>query len=81
MSLQTLTTKRVKAIKVKKMSKDEQSYGSLDSCATHNVREIKKEEDYQSLIPIEVEVVKFDSKVHSTPERAKMTRTKILLCP
>ena len=34
----------------------------LDSGATHNAREIKKDEDYQGLFPIEVEVA-FDSEV------------------
>ena len=43
-SLQTLNTNRVKAIKVKKMTKEEKRYGLLDPGATHNVRKIKKEE-------------------------------------
>ena len=34
----------------------------LDSGATHNVRAIRKGEDYQSLVPIEVQVA-FDSEV------------------
>ena len=50
-SLQTLTTNRVKTIRAKKLSKDEQRYGLLDSGATRAVREIKKEEVCQSLIP------------------------------
>ena len=60
--MQTLSTGKVKAIKVKKLSTDEQRYGLLDSGATHNVREVKREEDYQSLIPIKVEVA-FESRV------------------
>ena len=36
--------------------------GLLDSGATHNAREIRKDEDYQSLVPIEVQVA-FDSEV------------------
>ena len=34
----------------------------LDSGATHNVREVKKKENYKGLVPIEVEVA-FDSEV------------------
>ena len=37
-------------------------YGLLDSGATHNVRAIRSDEDYESLVPIEVQVA-FDSEV------------------
>ena len=44
------------------MSKTEEMYGLIDSGATHNVRELKENEDYRGLFPIEVEVA-FNSEV------------------
>ena len=44
------------------MSKTERRYGLVDSGATHNVRELKVNEDYRGLFPIEVEVA-FNSEV------------------
>ena len=52
----------VKAIKIRKIRKDQKRFGLLDSGATNNVREAKKKENYKGLIPIEVEVA-FDSEV------------------
>ena len=47
---------KAKMIKVKKVKKDERRFGLLDSGATNNVREMKKDEKMSELIPIEVEV-------------------------
>ena len=52
----------MKAIKIRKICKDDKRFGLLDSGATNNVREVKKKENYKGLIPIEVEVA-FDSEV------------------
>ena len=54
----------VKMIKIKKVEKKEKKHGLLDSGATHNVRAIKKDENYADLLPIEVEVA-FDSEIKS----------------
>ena len=56
---------KVKAFRTKKIHPEEERFGLLDSGATHNVRELKDDEDYQSLIPIEVEVA-FNSEVKNT---------------
>jgi hypothetical protein len=61
-TLKHYSNKRIKAIKLKRVAKSERRFGLLDSGATHNVREIKKDEDYEGLFPIEVEVA-FDSEV------------------
>jgi hypothetical protein len=45
-SLQSIATTRIKTVKLKKVSEETQRFGILDSGATHNVRELKEEEDY-----------------------------------
>ena len=55
-------TKAIKAIKIRKVKKDERRHGLLDSGATNSVREMKKNESMKGLIPIEVEVA-FESEV------------------
>ena len=52
----------MKAIKIKKFAKEEQRCGSLDSRATSNVREVKDNENFKGIAPIEVEVA-FESEV------------------
>ena len=47
---------------MRKVRQNKKMNGLLDSGATNNVRELKKNEDYKGLIPIEVELA-FDSKV------------------
>ena len=54
--------KKVQAIQLNKVSKTEKRYGLIDSGATPNVRELKDNEDYKRLFPIEVEVA-FNSEV------------------
>ena len=61
-ALKKFHANKVKAIKIKKVGEEERRYGLLDSGATHNVREVGKDEDYQSLAPIEIQVA-FDSEV------------------
>ena len=58
----TKFNKSIKAFRNKKSEQEEGRYGLLDSGATHNVREMKKDEDYEGIVPIEVEVA-FDSEV------------------
>ena len=58
----TKFNKSIKAFKIKKSEPKEERYGLLDSGATHNVREVKEDEEHHTLIPIEVEVA-FDSEV------------------
>ena len=53
---------KVKTIRIKRVGHEEMKYGLLDSGATHNVRAIRSDEDYKSLVPIEVQVA-FDSEV------------------
>jgi hypothetical protein len=45
-----------------RVGREEKRYGLLDSGATHNSREIKKDENYQGLVPAEVKVA-LDSEV------------------
>ena len=56
--------KSIKAFRIKKSEQEQERYGLLDSGATHNVREVKEDEEDHTLIPIEVEVA-FNSEVKS----------------
>ena len=53
---------KVKTIRIKRVGQEQIKYGLLDSGATHNVRAIRSDEDYESLVPVEVQVA-FDSEV------------------
>lgn len=61
-TLKYYSNKRIKAIQLNKVSKTEKRDGLVDSGATRNVRELKVNEDYRGLFPIEVEVA-FNSEV------------------
>ena len=61
-SLQAIPTSKVKTIRKKKSLQSKERFGIIDSGATHNVREIKDEEDVQRLTPTEV-LVAFDQKI------------------
>ena len=68
-TLKYYSNKKIEAIQLNKVSKTEKRYGLIDSGATRNVRELKANEDYRGLFPIEVEVafnseVKIDSVVY-----------------
>ena len=56
---------KAKTIKIKKINKDETTYGLLDSGATNNVREVKKGESLKGLETIEVEIA-FGSEVRTS---------------
>ena len=61
-SLQSIPTTKIKTARVKKSSEGQERFGILDSGATHNVRELKDEEDVRRLAPTEV-LVAFDQKI------------------
>ena len=44
---------QAKTIQIKRIGKEEKRYGRLVSGASHNLREIKKDENYQDLVPVE----------------------------
>jgi hypothetical protein len=67
---------KIKAFKIKDDEEDGDWYGLLDSGATHCVREAQ-EEEYHSLIPIDVQVA-FSSKRKT---RLFMTRHGMIVGP
>ena len=61
-TLKRFKTSQANTMKIKRLGQEEKRYGLLDSRATCNVREIKKDENYEGLVPVELEVA-FDSEV------------------
>ena len=57
-----LVNSKIKTVRIKRVGQEQIKYGLLDSGATHNVRAIRSDEDYESLVPIEAQVA-FDSEV------------------
>ena len=53
-SLQSTPTTRIQTVRVKKVSEGQERFGILDSGATHNVRELRDEEDVRRFVPTEV---------------------------
>ena len=68
-TLKYYSNKKIKAIQLNKASKTEKRYGLIDSGATHNARELKANEDYRGLFPIEVEAESFELVVETSIRR------------
>ena len=55
-SLHTISTSKIKTIRIKKINHEEQRFGIIDSGATHNVREVRDDDQLERMTPTEVQV-------------------------